>query len=158
MSRNLGERRWRQWIALCALTTAAWTPLPVAAQSYLGRYCFTATVTQRDTSPVSESLPFQYEAASLGGGMYALAGKTIGTGEPFLIAGIAQLIGQELIGNLATTLRDEDGSRDTGVAQFRLNVSTLTGSFFEVGNDFNPSSGQFSRRYSAGTLVATACS
>jgi hypothetical protein len=132
--------------------------VPAAAQSYIGRVCLASTVTERETGPVTpETFTVQYEAASLGGGFYAIAGRVMTPDQPFIVTGIGTLVGSTLYINVTGTQSHSDGWRDTGVNQTRLDLATMTGTFYEIGRDFSRTTRQFDLRYTAGTLAATAC-
>ena len=146
----------RKSIFLAALVLAVGAP--AAAQAYLGRVCLTATVTERESGPVSgETFVVQYEAASLGGSMYAIAGRVDTPDQPFIATGLATLVGGTLYINVTGTQSHSDGWRDTGVNQTRLDLATMTGTFYETGRDYSRTTRQFDLRYTAGTLAASAC-
>ena len=55
---------------------------------------------------------------------------------------------------MTTTQNHPDGWRDTGINQTRLNLSTMQGTFYEIGHDYNTLNGAFDNsRYTAGTVT-----
>lgn len=152
-------RRFLRPSILAAAALALLTPLPAAAQvAHQGRFCFTATVTERETGAVTpNNVHFQYEATSLGGAMYAIAGRALTSDQPFIATGYGLVVGNELYMNLTTTQTHADGWKDTGINQTRLNLATMTGTFYEIGHDYSPVTRQSDTRYTAGTLAPATC-
>lgn len=131
---------------------------PLAAQTYIGRVCLTSTVTERESGPVAgETFLVQYEATNLGGSFYAVAGRVVTPDQPAIITGIGTLVGSTLYINVTGTQSHSDGWHDTGVNQTRLDLATMSGSFYEIGRDFNRNTRQYDLRYTAGTVAATTC-
>ncbi|MFZ5775150.1 MAG: hypothetical protein ACOY3Z_06685 [Thermodesulfobacteriota bacterium] len=144
-------------IGLFALVMAL--PVPGAkAETYLGKVCLTSTITTRETGPVTpQEVTAEYDLTHLGGNSYALAGYINFADEPFVTTGHGMVIGNEFFLNVTTTQSHTDGWRDTGINQTRLNLSTMTGTFYEIGHDYSPVSSQWDTRYTAGTVAVTAC-
>lgn len=131
---------------------------PAAAQTYVGRVCLNSTVTERESGPVTgQTFLVQYEATNLGGTFYAIAGRVETPDQPFIVTGMGTLVGAVLYINTTGTQSHSDGWRDTGVTQTRLDLATMTGTFYEIGRDFSRSTRQFDLRYTAGTVAATSC-
>ena len=145
------------------LGLALLVPAPGWAQTpaYVGKVCIVSTVTTRQSGPVTpQVIPIQLDATNLGANVYAVSGA-VTTGEsPFVLTGTAIVVGGDLYFNMTTTQQHPDGWRDTGVNQTRLNLSTMQGTFYEIGHDFSTATGTFDNsRYTAGTvsLSLSAC-
>ena len=136
-------------------------PAGAMAQTYLGRFCFSSTITERESGPVSppETVPFvsQYDVTHLGGNAYVLVGSIAIPDQPFVTTGFGTVIGGEIFLNMTGTQRHPDAWRDTGVNQTRLDLATLSGTFYEVGHDFSVASRTWDNRYTAGTVRQAAC-
>ncbi len=146
------SRRW--WHALFALLCAF--PLLAGAQSYVGKVCLMSTVTERQAGPVTppELFAVEVDVTNLGGTMYAIAGAVADLpDQPALVTGIATVIGGEMYMNMTLTQAHTDGWMDTGINRTKLNLATMTGTFYEVGHDFNTVNRTFDNtRYTAGTV------
>lgn len=134
-------------------------PTGALAQTYIGRVCFNATVTERQTGAVTpQQFVVQYEATNLGGTMYAVAGRTLfAADQPMISTGYGVIVGSELLLNMTTTQTHADGWRDTGINQTRLDLGTLAGTFYEIGHDFRVTTRETDRRFTAGRLAVTEC-
>lgn len=144
-------------LALAGLLVLVAAPA-VRAEAYLGKVCLTSTVTERETGPVTPEVRIlQYEVTNLAGNIYVIAGKVSSEAQPFVATGFGMVIGNELYMNLATTQTHTDAWVDTGINQTRLNLTTLSGTFYEVGHDHNRSTRVYDSRFSAGTVTRTSC-
>lgn len=128
------------------------------AEGYLGKVCLSSTVTERESGPVTEpSIVLAYEANHLGGGTYALSGSVNTPEGPFIFTGFGHQAGSILYMNITSTQSHTTGWRDTAVQQAQLNLTNFTGTFYENGRDYNPGTGQWDNRYTAGKFSKTAC-
>lgn len=137
-------------------------PLLAGAQSYMGKVCMIVTVTTRDQGPVTpERFAVEFEVSNLGGSTYSAAGSfPSSTGEPMVATGIATVVGGDIFFNMVITEAHADGWRDTGINRARLSLATMTGTFYEIGHDYNTVSRTYDQtRYTAGTaeLSLSAC-
>lgn len=136
-------------------------PAGAMAQTYVGKFCFSSTITERESGPVSppETIPFvsQFDVTHLGGNAYALVGSIAIPDQPFVTTGLATVIGGDIYANMTGTQSHPDSWRDTGVNHTRINLATLSGSFYEVGHDYNTSTRTWDDRYTAGTVKQAAC-
>lgn len=151
-------RAWRHVVLglLLALPAFGW------AQSYMGKVCLISTVTVRHEGPVPQYFAAEFDVTNLGGNTYSVAGSvpTAPGEEPMVATGLATVVAGYLHMNLATTQAHADGWMDTGINRTRLNLATMTGTFYEIGHDYNTVTRVFDQtRYSAGTvqLSLTAC-
>lgn len=129
-------------------------PLAGWAQTYVGKVCLVSTITERQNGPVTpQVMAIQLDVTNLGGSTYAVAGSLPTADQPFVTTGYATVIGGELYFNMSTSQTHSDGWKDTGLNQTRLNLSTMSGTFYEIGHDFNPLTRQWDdSRYTAGTV------
>jgi hypothetical protein len=130
-------------------------PLLASAQSYVGKVCVVSTLTTRDEGPVTpEVRRMEFDVTNLGGTMYALAGGlVVPPGEPVVATGLATVVGNDLYFNTTVTQAHADGWVDTGINRTRLSLATLTGTFYEIGHDYNTITRTYDQnRYSAGTV------
>ena len=149
--------RYARVLGLTGLLLASAAPA-VRAEAYLGKVCLTSTVTERETGTVPpEVRTFQYEVTNLAGNVYVIAGKVSSEPQPFVATGFGIVIGNELYMNLATTQTHTDAWVDTGINQTRLNLTTLSGTFYEIGHDHNRSNRTYDSRFTAGTVARTTC-
>lgn len=135
-------------------------PLLAGAQSYMGKLCTVNTLTTREEGPVTPRVfVVELDVTNLGGTTYSVAGGVVAPpDEPMVVTGHATLVGNDLYFNMIVTQAHADGWLDTGINRTRLNLSTLTGTFYEIGHDYNPSSRTYEQiRYSAGTVQLSAC-
>lgn len=148
-----GSRKWRHGLAALPLlwAVAAGAQVP----SYVGKVCMTSTITARQTGPVTpQVVPIVLDVTNLGFNTYSVVGAATATGDqPFVVGGTGTIVGGFLYMNLTTTQTHASGWMDTGINQTRLNLSTLQGTFYEIGHDFDPATGQFDlNRYTSGTV------
>jgi hypothetical protein len=129
---------------------------------YLGQTTWTAYINQStDPENLNVSFPVTGGITKVGGNFYLFQGYVAPDGEkPFVLAGSGVIINNRLLLNLSTTQDHSPGSwRDTGMMQVNLDTAAgqnyLSGTFYEVGHDFNPSGGEepFDQRFTGGTLT-----
>lgn len=131
-------------------------PMLSMAQSYVGKVCAVNTLTTRDQGPVTPVVfVMEFDVTNLGGTTYSVAGGLLAPpDEPVVATGHATLVGNELYFNLIVTQAHADGWVDTGINRTRLSLSTLTGTFYEIGHDYNTGTRTYDQnRYSAGTVA-----
>jgi hypothetical protein len=137
-------------------------PLLAGAQSYVGKVCVVSTVTTRDQGPVApEVRRMEFDVTNLGGTTYSLAGGLmVPPNEPIVATGLATVVGNDLYFNTTVTMAHADGRMDAGINRTRLSLATMTGTFYEIGHDYNTITRTYDQnRYSAGTvqLSLSAC-
>ncbi len=153
----------RNLVPAALLATVMFTTTAVHAEGYMGKVCLLSTVTARETGPVTESpVVVTYDTNFLGGGAYALSGSVNIPGQPYIFTGYGNQIGNILYMNITSTQLhpDPDNWHDAAVQQAKLNLATMTGTFYEIGHNFNPKlSGtqQWNESYTAGTITKTPC-
>lgn len=147
-------------IFFCILTSAS----SALAQdpSFMGKYCWNYTVTDTTTDLV---LPATFvmttDIVKMGTASYSLIGYlSVPDDNPVIFSGVGQFIGSTLYLSLIGSQNHLTGGwRDSSVFHAEINTSTLSGTFYDVGNDFNATTrARDSSRYSAGTIeLATTC-
>lgn len=78
---------------------------------------------------------------------------TSDTDGPFVISGSGFLMNDTLIFTCSESQQHTGVGRDGGVMHISINKSDLSGSFYDIGHDFDTEQGTFNSRYTAGTLV-----
>lgn len=144
-------RTWRLFLLGLLLTL----PLVTWAQSYVGKVCMISTVTTRDQGPVApERFVAEFDVTNLGGTTYSVAGALIALpDEPMVATGQATVVGGDLYFNIVATQVHADGWVDTSINRTRLSLATMTGTFHEIGHDYNRVTRTYDQnRYSAGTV------
>ena len=142
------------WLVL--LGSPSW-----GAPQYLGESTWQISITLREGGSVSESFTMAGAITRMGGSYYTMQGYVnIPNDGPFILAGGGVLIGETLYLTLTGTQQHTDNDwRDTEVIHVQLNKTTLNGTIYNVGNDFNVSSAGlspiFDNRFAAGTLTLT---
>lgn len=130
------------------------------AQSYMGKFCWNVTETEDETGPVPpKTFLARFNVMHMGGVSYALQGAVLLPDDnPLVLTGAAHTIGGNIYMNLTWTLTKLSGTaRETGGMQVKLALSGLNGTFYKVGNSFDPSSRTFHQGYSGGTVTFTSC-
>lgn len=131
--------------------------------SFMGKYCWNATIT--DTTVSGMSIPTTFvlttDIVKMGTASYSLIGYVTDPGDnPAIFSGVGQFIGSTLYLSLIGSQNHLTGGwRDSSVFHAEISTATLSGTFYEVGNDFNATTrATDSSRYTAGTLeIATTC-
>lgn len=147
--------------------TALWL-VPLAAPcwsgpQYLGQSTWTISITLRENGTVepAESASMTGAITRMGGTYYSFQGYVILPDDgPFILAGGGVLIGDIIYLNLTGTQKHTDNNwRDTEVLHAQLDKTTLNGTFYSLGHDFDESTAgiakDFDSRFQAGTLTRT---
>lgn len=165
---NTGTGRFvGNWLCAAVMFVPAALLFPAAdalAQSFVGTYCWNMTVT--DTTVTGRVVPFSYVMktgiTNMGNNSsYTLIGYVNDPGDnPFTVSGSGQIIGSRLYLDLSGSQSHISGGwRDTSAVHASLDTATFSGTFYDIGNDFNAVSRQVDgTRYTAGTIaLASAC-
>lgn len=144
------------WGAHTAVQAAEATP------NYLGDYCWTLTITDTTVSDLQVGATFilRFGVTYMGGSYYSLQGiATFANDGPYVVAGSGVLQGSTI--HLAASGGQDHVPyttwRDTSKLMMALDASTLNGTFYDIGSDFNTSSRAFDTRYTAGNAILTSC-
>jgi len=129
------------------------------AGDYMGEFCWSIHITERENGPADDTYLTRYEATYMGGSHYMLSGIVEVPGDnPHVSQGTAKVIGNEIY---ITTNGAQNHSanpwRDTGTGQMRLNLSTLNGTFWGNILSFNTSTREFYPGYAAGEATLITC-
>lgn len=130
--------------------------------SFMGKYCWNLTITDTTTdTPILSTFVLTTDIVKMGTASYSLIGYVTDPGDnPAIFSGVGQFIGSTLYLSLIGSQNHLIGGwRDSSVLHAEINTSTLSGTFYDVGNDFNATTrARDSSRYTAGTVeIATTC-
>jgi hypothetical protein len=126
--------------------------------SYLGKTTWTITITDSTKqSDIGMSITVTGGISKVGDEFYLFQGYLIPPDDgPFVMTGSGFMTGN----TLELTLRESQYHtsntwRDGGVMHVSIDKTTLNGTVYDVGHDFNtdPADRRFDARYSAGTLT-----
>jgi hypothetical protein len=140
-------------MGLCASHALASNPV-----TYLGKTTWTATITDDNKpSKIGASFTITGGISKVGDEFYLFQGYvTVGTDGPFVMSGSGFMMGSTLVFTLAESQKHTSESwRDSGVMHVSVDTSTLNGTFYDIGHDFDASSRTFDQRYTAGNLTCT---
>lgn len=134
------------------------------AQTFLGEFCWNITTTEKKAGPISsETLPVRMGVTYMGGVYYTLQGISSGPeGQgPVVLGGTGIVQGTQVLLTLDSAY-DESRSvtnpkRKISTFQMVLSASDLSGTYWDVGTNFNTSTRTFDNHYSAGTATFTTC-
>src|SRR6185369_917450 len=128
------------------------------SQTYVGKVCLISTLTERQTGAVSaQQFAIELAVTNLGGNTYSVAGALVSPSDgPFVVTGSGTIVGNELYLNMTTSQSHSlsHGWMDTGIMQTRLNLASMSGTFYEIGHDFDRVGRTFDNsRYTSGTAT-----
>lgn len=142
-------------LSLPSLSEAAVSATPL---TYMGKYCWNLTIT--DTTVTGTVIPtvlfFESDIQSMGGTSYTLIGDVLATADnPFTLSGFGHIIGSTIYLDLSGSQSHVSGGwRDTSAVHMSIDATTLTGTFYDIGNDYNAiTHATDSTRYTAGTVA-----
>jgi hypothetical protein len=129
-----------------------------SAQEVSGTYCVTLNITEDDDGPTNQTIDFKIKLTPVktGYGMAHGYFKPPDSG-PVVMGGTYQSVGTLLYMNLVLTQKISSSEREAGVVQVTINKSTLKGSFFVIGHEFDRTTRQFGQNYSAGSVALRRC-
>lgn len=133
--------------------------LAASSVMYLGKSTWTATITDSTKGGIGETFTITGGISKVGDEFYLFQGYvTPETDGPFVISGSGFMMGNNLVFTMSESQEHTDSTwRDSGVMHVTLDKGTLSGTFYDIGLDFNPDAGSrtFDQRYTAGTLACT---
>jgi hypothetical protein len=146
-------------VAVFVMVFVAGTMGVSEGQLVTGDYCWTVRVTQDEEGAVTvPAMTVKFHITVLDPTNVVMAGKVNVAGDdPFTIMGVGTVMGANLVANLTTSQIHGDGWRDTGVMRATIKASDLSGTFYEIGHDFDTASRGFDQRYTSGRLVPRKC-
>lgn len=128
--------------------------------SFSGELCWSILVTE-DAHPPADGGTFltRVRVTYMGGADYLIQGVvTISNNNPVILDGTGVIVGNEIFITLNTTRDDSSGlKREGALLQMRLDISTLSGTFWNISDEFNTVTREFDHSYSAGTVTLTTC-
>jgi hypothetical protein len=131
------------------------------AQTFLGEFCWQMTGTENETGPIipPETALARMGVTYLGGSYYLLQGIANSTDGPVILNGTGIFYGSQVLMSLSLS---QDHTpigpwRDSSTVQVTLNASSLSGTWWDVGSSFNPTTRTFGPMYGAGTWTFTSC-
>ena len=149
-------------ISILALTTLLLLGLSIApalaasSVTYLGKTTWTATITEStvvgnnpgDTFTVTGGI------SKVGDEFYLFQGYVNpGTDGPFIMSGSGVLIGNTIFFTASESQEHTGASRDSGVMHLSINKTDLSGTFYDIGTDYDRVQNKWNQRYTAGTLA-----
>jgi hypothetical protein len=133
-----------------SLSPAQATSTPV----YLGQTTWSGTITAGDN--VGQTFTCTGGITRLGDTYYEFQGYVNMPSGVFVIAGGGVLINGQVIFSVTTSQTHSDSNwHDTGVMRVTLDQSTLNGTSYEIGHDYDTGTPQYGERYTATTLTRT---
>ena len=126
-----------------------------------GNVCWTVQKTQDENGGTSKTFQMKLHLVRSADGkqITATGAVNVPNDNALFLTGTGSMVGTKIYMNLTETHFHKDTWRDTGILQAQMNATTLNGTFFEVGHDFNtdPANRQFDQRFSAGKITKTTC-
>ncbi|EKD96995.1 MAG: hypothetical protein ACD_23C01143G0001 [uncultured bacterium] len=136
-------------------------PTDALAVEFIGNYCWTITITDSTVTGlvIPSTAVLKSDIVNMGGTSYALTGTITDPGDnPYMLGGVAQSIGSKIYMHLTGSQSHLSGGwRDSSVIYAELDASTLSGTMYDMGNDFNVVTRTFNLRYTAGTIAPSVC-
>lgn len=155
-------------LALTALLFLGLTAPALAVNSFnfLGQTTWTVTINETEIGPATPfSILMTGAISKLGTNYYLFQGVVTLPPEagdnPFFASGGGTMVTlpgaltPTLVLTLNTSQLHTNSNRDTGVMHVEINPANLSGTFYEVGHDFDRVQKNFSQRFTAGTLSTT---
>jgi hypothetical protein len=152
----------RSKIAVLALTALITLGLMVSQTlagspvNYLGKTTWTGTITDATkTEDIGATFTVTGGISKVGDEFYLFQGYvTLPDDGPFVMSGSGFMNGNTLKFTLSESQFHTSNSwRDSGVMHVSMDKTTLNGTLYDIGHDFNTSTRQFAPRYTAATLT-----
>jgi len=150
-----------KWVCLL-LTLAAVLFLSgesVRAQSLNGNMCFAVQITEDHGGPVNKAFVTKMHAVAQDKVHSTVSGvMQFPDDGPFVMTGMAVVQGKAIFVNLTVTqAHTSEPWKDSGIMQIRLNSTTMKGSIWTIGHDFDTQNRVFDSTYASGTIAKVAC-
>ena len=131
----------------------------VPAQIFKGNMCFDVRITEDEGGQVNKAITAKMHAVALDQIQSTVSGVVQSPDDgPFVMTGMAVVQGKSIFINLTVTqAHPSEPWRDTGIMQIRLNSTTMKGSMWTIGHDFNTQNPIFDSTYASGTIAKVAC-
>jgi hypothetical protein len=136
----------------CGMSTS--NALAANSFNFLGEASWTITINESyPDSPPPFAITLKGAISRLAPNYYLFQGSVeIPQNNPFFLSGSGKILNGKLVLTLNTSQLHTGDSRDTGVMHVELNPSDLSGTFYEVGHDYNRAQQEFMVRFTAGTI------
>ena len=125
------------------------------AGDFLGEFCWNFQPSGTPFSfpmklGITQNSPTHYSAQ----GVITVPGEN-----PMILSGGLVINGNNVLMNLTTTHdhHPQEGWRDSGIMQINLDLSSLSGSGWQIRTDYNTSTSEFDQAYRGSTLTFTSC-
>src|SRR5450759_5131695 len=113
------------------------------AQTFMGTFCWSTTIT--DSTVTGQVIPttliIKTDITNMGSNTsFTLIGNVAFPGDyPLTLTGFGQIIGSTLYMDLLGSQKHlNEAWRDTSSMHASLDTATFSGTFYDIGNDFNP--------------------
>ncbi|MEW6658594.1 MAG: hypothetical protein AB1424_08020 [Thermodesulfobacteriota bacterium] len=127
-----------------------------ASVNYLGKTTWTSTITATTVTGVNPGDTFTITGgiSKVGDEFYLFQGYvTSDTDGPFVISGSGFMMGNTLVFTCSESQQHSGSSHDSGVMHITINKTDLSGTFYDIGLDYDTTGKTFDQRYTAGTLA-----
>lgn len=145
---------------VCCLS-APGIPSSFSAITAEGNYCWNIKITEDKNGAITpETYVMKTHIVPLGNKTTAIIRGSVVVNDDYspIITGVASISSTSINATLNATQRHKNNNwNDTSSLQMVINQSTLKGTFFEIGHDFDRSSHTFDDRYSRGQLIPIKC-
>lgn len=135
--------------------------LSLAAIKSEGNYCWNIKITEDTSGSITPvSYVMKLHIVPIGNKTTAIIRGSVIVPDDYspVITGIASISPTSIRGNFdASQIHKNNNWNDTSRTQFTINQSTLKGTFFEIGHDFDRNGRTFDDRYSKGQLIPIKC-
>jgi hypothetical protein len=127
--------------------------------TYLGKTTWTATITDSfpDATKITGTFTVTGGISKVGDEFYLFQGYVIPSGDgPFVMSGSGFMNGSTLVFTLSESQQHTSETwRDSGVMHIEVDKTNLSGTFYDIGTDFDtgPARTFGNHRYTAGTLT-----
>ena len=131
----------------------------VLAQTFSGNMCFDMRITEDEDGPVNKAITAKMHAVALDQIQSTVSGVVqVPNDGLFVTTGMAIVQGKLIFINLTGTQTHlTEPWRDSAIMQIRLIATTMKGTFWTIGHDFNTADGIFDSTYASGTIAKVAC-
>lgn len=124
--------------------------------NYLGKSTWTATITESTVAGNNPGDTFIITGgiSKVGDEFYLFQGYvTPNTDGPFVVSGSGFMMQNTLVFTASESQQHTGASRDSGVMHISINKADLSGTFYDIGTDYDLGQHTWNHRYTAGTLT-----
>jgi len=136
-----------------AIVMLLWSSTAFCLPSFNGDICYTVHVTQRKLAPADETFTGKLHVKKLNSkncSVYLLAPQP--DDGPAVFTGNCIIADKIYINMVETQVHTSEPWVDSEIMQVTLEPATLSGSFHQVSNDYNTSTGDTDHDYATGTF------